>query len=116
MIQNFPFNRFISKPIHSGLGTFGVFSNGRLNTEGIINILLFVPYSFLYIKAFSPVPIKKIVLLVLCSTITIEVFQYVFWAGQFTISDIVHNTIGGFVGYVMFLFYNIVIRIIQKKK
>lgn len=91
--------RYVSEPIFSGIGKFGMFQNGKADKDVIFNITLFIPYTFCYIKAFTPQNIiRSSFLLSLSSTIFIEVFQFVFWVGHFTIADIIHNIVGGMIG------------------
>ena len=92
-------SRYISRPRYSGIGTFGIIKNGKWNKEIIVNILLFMPYTYFYIKAFNPLhKIRTPFLLSLCSTAFIELFQVLFWVGQGTVADVVHNLIGGMIG------------------
>ena len=96
--------RYRAAPIYSGVGSFALISKGKVNKETLVNIILFIPYSFLYIKAFRPKKrAKSVLLLCFLSTLFIESFQYLFWVGQFTLSDIVYNMIGGVIGYLMTL-------------
>lgn len=92
--------RYVSQPIFSGLGTFGIIRDGIWNKEIIFNIILFIPYTYLYIKAFDPEhKVRTTFLLSLCSTVFIELFQVLFWVGQGTVADLVHNILGGMIGY-----------------
>ena len=91
--------RFISRPVFSGLGTFGIVRDGKWNKEIIVNILFFIPYTYLYIKAFNPEhKTRAAFLLSLCSSVFIELFQVIFWVGQGTVADLVHNIMGGMIG------------------
>lgn len=95
--------RFVSEPVYSGLGRFAIIENGKINRDAVINILLFIPYTFCYLKAFTPPKVfKSSFFLSLGSTVFIEVFQFLFWVGHFTIADIVHNTMGGIIGCTIF--------------
>ena len=92
--------RYISKPVFSGVGNFRFIQNGKINREAIFNILLFTPYTFSFLKAFTPKKaLRSSFLLAFSSTMFIEVFQFLFWVGHFTIADIVHNVLGGMIGY-----------------
>lgn len=91
--------RYVSQPIFSGLGTFAIIRNGKWNKEIVFNILFFIPYTYLYIKAFMPEhKVRTAFLLSLCSSVFIELFQVLFWVGQGTIADLVHNIMGGIIG------------------
>ena len=72
---------------------------GNLNVVGLLNILMFVPYTFLYITTFKPdKPFIKSLQLTIATTLLIEFYQLLFWAGQFSLADMTHNTIGGMIG------------------
>ena len=91
--------RWPRNPYGSILSSFGLFDEDGWNHECIENILLFIPYTFLYLKATaaSP-PWKSALIITLCTTAFIEFSQLVFWLGQFQISDMLHNLIGGMIG------------------
>ncbi len=73
---------------------------GKFNVVGLLNVLMFVPYTVLYIIAFTPdKPFIKSLQLTIATTILIEVYQLLFWAGQFSLADMTHNIIGGILGY-----------------
>ena len=74
------------------------------NAEIIKNILFFIPYGFFYLKAFSPSkPGRSCLILSFCTSICIEVLQLVFWVGEFQFADLIDNTIGGMLGYALWL-------------
>ena len=98
--------RYSSKPVYSGIGTFGIVQNGKWNKEIITNIIIFIPYTFLYIRAFNPVkPIYSSIKLSIYSTVFIEIFQFLFWVGHGTLADVVHNALGGLIGCVFSYLY-----------
>ncbi len=91
--------RFVSRPVFSGVGKFRVIINGKINAEVLFNFLLFIPYTFSYLKAFKPKKyIRTSFFLSFGTTLFIEIFQFLFWVGHFTIADIVYNTLGGMIG------------------
>ena len=99
--------RFRSQPIFSGMGTFGIMKDGKWNKEIIVNIVLFIPYTFLYSKAFiSGKTLLSTFLLSLCTSVFIELFQVAFWVGQGTVADVIHNVIGGLIGYSLWYLIN----------
>ena len=109
--------RYRSQPVFSGLGTFGVISNGRWNKEIIINILLFFPYTFLFCMAFnSSKRLLSSLLLSLCTATFIEMFQILFWVGQGTIADVIHNVMGGLIGYGIWYLIDSLKKLRQIKK
>ena len=93
------FARFVSKPVFSGVGEFRVIINGKINKEVLFNFMLFIPYTFSCLKSYTPKHfIRTSFFLSFGTTLFIEVFQFLFWVGHFTIADIVYNTLGGMFG------------------
>ena len=94
------FSREITSPYTSIFQNFGIFTEEGINTEFIINISVFIPYSFLFLMAFRPrKPFWTMLLLSAITTCFIEYTQLVCWLGKFQLSDIVHNIFGGMIGY-----------------
>lgn len=86
-----PFTNVLGFIVYDGLG--------RVSLIGILNVLMFVPYVILYNLTFSPdESVKKSFLLSVSTTILIEFCQLIFCSGQFSLSDIIHNTVGGMIG------------------
>lgn len=72
---------------------------GNVSIVGILNILMFVPYTYIYILAFNPnKPFAKSIQLTIATTLLIEFYQLLFWTGQFSLADMTHNIIGGIIG------------------
>ena len=72
---------------------------GRVNIVGLFNILMFIPYTYIYIMAFIPdKPFIRSLQLTIGTTLLIEFYQLLFWTGQFSLADMIHNTIGGTMG------------------
>ena len=93
------FTRWNEMPYRVVLGGFGFKTAKGWNTDSLENILLFIPYTFLYLWAFHPQkPWIAALKLSLLSTVTIELLQLIFWLGAFQFSDILHNTEGGIIG------------------
>ena len=70
------------------------------NLEIVENIILFIPYTFLYMQAFKPKGRIKSALTVTAATSgLIELCQLIFWVGSFQFADIFHNVLGGMIGY-----------------
>lgn len=91
--------RRVTYPLKNIFNDFGLFINGKINYELIENALLFIPFSYLFIKAFKPsAPWKSSLLLSFATSAIIEACQLLFWLGEFQLSDIVHNTFGGMIG------------------
>ena len=94
------FARRITNPCKNVLEDFGVINNGRINREFIENVLLFIPYSFLFLQAFKPKsPFRITIVVSVLTTLFIEVTQLFLWLGNFQLSDLVHNVLGGLIGY-----------------
>ena len=71
----------------------------KWNNEIIENILLFIPYTALFLVAFRlRRPFWKALALAVCSTALIELMQLVCRLGEFQVSDLMYNTLGGILG------------------
>ena len=93
------FSRWPKKPYGNALNGFGFWGITGWNKDSFENVVLFIPYTFLYICAFNPQkPLKSAIKLSLISTVTIELLQLIFWLGVFQFSDILHNLEGGMIG------------------
>ena len=102
-----------TEPLQNIIGDFGFTTDGWINKNGLINVLIFIPYTFLYIKAFKPQkPWKKSLLLSLVTTLFIEFFQLLFRVGWFSLADIIHNMIGGILGCILWF----ALKTIKEKK
>ncbi|MBE5883994.1 MAG: VanZ family protein [Lachnospiraceae bacterium] len=81
--------------------TWGI--NDRNNAYAIENILLFMPYGFLTAWVFPSMRnLFTCILLGLVSSLGIEYLQMITERGYFQIDDIITNTIGTVLGYVLF--------------
>lgn len=86
---------------------FGLRDDPVWNKEIIENVVLFIPYTFLYMHAFKPKNGIKAALTVTAATSgLIELSQLLFWVGSFQFSDIFHNVIGGMIGYLIWWVMN----------
>ena len=98
-----PFTKYVN--IGKGFANDGwkCFSkNERIITEILLNILLFVPLGFLVPKLQESFRRWwKILLLGLGFSLFIECSQLVLHMGCFDTADLVHNTLGAVVGYVI---------------
>ena len=69
------------------------------NKEIIENIVLFIPYIWLYLKAFqTATPWKNALKVAFLTSLSIELCQLFFWLGAFQLADMVHNVLGGMIG------------------
>lgn len=109
--------RPLTNPYTNILGYFGFYYSELhlFNYVGLENILLFIPYTYLFIVAFKPVQtVKKCFYLTIITTVLIELCQLLFWLGQFAIADIIHNTIGGMIGCGIWYFTRYILKHLKK--
>ena len=96
------FVRWPRNPYNNILNSFGLYGDNGWNYECIENIILFIPYTFTFLKGVKPSkPWKSSLILAFCTTVSVELFQLLFWLGEFQISDILHNFIGGIIGCIL---------------
>ena len=101
-----------TEPLGSVWDHFGFVYKGKLNTQMVENVLVFVPYSFLFLAAFRlRRPFLSALILTACTTLLIELSQLILRLGVFQVSDLVHNLEGGIVGSLL---WTVVSRIRQK--
>lgn len=82
-------------------------SKGELTTESIENVLLFLPFTILLLwalkeKSTCRAMLWKAVKVTFLFSVSIEFCQLFFRLGTFQFSDIVYNTLGGFIGGVVY--------------
>lgn len=87
------------------MGNGGIFtSEGTLNTEGMLNVFLFVSLAYFGVLGFCQQDcLDKEILFNIVKTsfdfsCLIEICQLFFRVGTFQLSDIFQNTVGGFIG------------------
>lgn len=92
-------------PWENIIGEWGVFaSDGTLNTEGMLNVFLFVPLAYFGVLGFCQQDgLDKEILFNIVKTsfgfsCLIEICQLFLRVGTFQLSDIFQNTLGGFIG------------------
>ena len=92
-------------PWENIIGEWGVFtSDGTINTEGMLNVFLFVPLAYFGVPGFCQQDgLDKEILFNIVKTsfgfsCLIEICQLFFRVGTFQLSDIFQNTLGGFIG------------------
>lgn len=101
-------------PLENVLGVWGLHKpSGTLYTENIENIILFIPFIFLFIWAFRSkvfkdeiIKFKNVVfksfIISFCFSASIEFSQLFFKLGTFQLSDLVFNTLGGVIGGIIY--------------
>lgn len=88
------------------------FTNWFLNIFG--NIIIFIPFGFLlpvvvtYFNRFW-----KLLSITLIVTMSVETLQYVTKVGELDIDDVILNTLGSIMGYIL---YKIIVKIFTKRK
>lgn len=99
-------------PWENIIGQWGIFtSEGAFNTEGMLNILLFFPISYLGLLGFSQHDrnnreiIVNVIRISFCFSCMIEICQLFFRLGTFQLSDIFQNTFGGFIGAIVYILH-----------
>ena len=96
------FSRNTFVPYKSILKGFKLYNNGRWSIQCIENIILFVPYVFLYLKALTPSEmLKSAFFLAFLTSMFIELMQLIFWLGAFQLSDLFYNVVGGMIGWLL---------------
>ena len=99
------FNRFAwTNPLQNVIGTFGFYNaNGEFTTETVENVVLFIPLMFLWMwiienrNTFLGIVSFSLKNSIKCSVL-IEILQLLLRVGQFQISDLFYNTLGGVIG------------------
>ena len=100
-------------PYQNIFADVNLMKNGKINLEVVKNTLLFIPYTFLFHQAFYKKNDLKATLILSFFTATfIELCQLTLWLGEFQISDMVFNMIGGMIGHGLWLLMR---RVINQK-
>ena len=89
--------------------------------QAVENILFFIPISFFFYLAFFDIKdfnlnlLKKVVKFSFLLSLFIELTQLILTLGTFQLSDIVYNTIGGIIGYILAILVNCINNFRKKK-
>lgn len=71
------------------------------------NTIAFIPFGFLLPFAYKNLKVFwKVLLIGVLSTTSIEVFQLLTFVGYFDIDDMILNTIGVILGYIIYIVFN----------
>lgn len=100
-------------PLANVIGTWGLYSeNGELTTECLENIALFTPFTVLLLWSLQEKVIEKkspfflilwkSVQITFLFSLMIELAQLFFRLGTFQLSDLFYNTLGGFLGGLIY--------------
>ena len=105
-------------PLSDVMGGWSVISeDGNLNTEGLENLILFIPYSFMLATLRHQYKREKagylglLVFATCCSLETslfIELVQLMLRAGTFQLADLFYNTLGGAIGALIYIIYRVI--------
>lgn len=93
----------------------------KLTTEGIENIILFLQFSFFLIWLKAKTKSTKYILwfgvkYVFIASLFIELLQVFLRVGSFQFSDLFYNTIGGFLGGILFILFRYIDYKVCKEK
>jgi glycopeptide antibiotics resistance protein len=101
-----------TNPLARVKGIWGLYDQeGKLYTENIENILLFIPFILILFLGYYDCLFKKATLISclwkgfcisFCMTLTIEFTQLFLKLGTFQLSDIFFNTVGGVIGAALY--------------
>lgn len=95
---------------------------GRVGTVLVLlnllgNIICFIPYGFVIpVLSVRCRSFGKILLLSFLASLLVESIQLVSKLGSFDVDDIMLNTLGGILGYVLFRYCNAILHIWNKKR
>lgn len=100
-------------PLQNVIGVWGLYdAEGVLTTETIENLVLFIPFTFLLLCVFKEKVLKdgvklldvfvKLVAIVFLFSLSIEFLQLFLRLGTFQLSDLFYNTLGGFLGGLVY--------------
>lgn len=105
-----PFKTIKNYIIYRKYVTNEIFNN---NIYG--NIIAFVPMGFFVSVIFSNLRgIIKIIFTTFIASSIVEIIQYKFSVGNFDVDDIILNTIGGLIGYIIYRILNIITKKVLK--
>lgn len=100
-----------TNPVSNVLGSWGFYKiDGTFTTEVVENLVLFIPFTILllrvlgYKRGFSKIVLFSIST-TLCFSLTIEFLQLFLKLGTFQLSDLFYNTLGGFIGGLIYALY-----------
>lgn len=100
------FGRNITYPLDGIFDHFGFCDDKEWNAEIIQNVIFFVPYTVFFLNVGNNrKPFFSSLILSLTTSCTIEILQLVLWLGYFQISDIVYNSLGGCIGWLLWFSY-----------
>jgi len=81
---------------------FWSYNSPELLIENIMNVVVFIPVGMLLCVAFKQITWWKALLIGCGISITIEALQFCFMKGFSEVDDVMHNTLGCLIGYLLF--------------
>ncbi len=89
-------------PVRGIVNLFGSNNSSIFILQNIIgNLIGFMPLGFLFYYLYSPVTLKNALKVSFLTSLAFEVVQVIFVLGHFDIDDIILNTIGGVLGFIV---------------
>lgn len=92
---------------------FWSYDRPELLVENIMNVVVFIPVGLLLGSAFKQMTWWKALMIGCSISITIEALQFWFMRGFLEVDDVMHNTVGCIMGYII---YSILVRIFINTK
>ena len=83
-----------------------------LYVENMMNVLMFIPFGLLIGCSYRGISWKKMIIVALCFSISIELLQFIFKRGLAELDDVMHNTMGTIFGFGIYT----IIRIVCEKR
>ena len=95
--------------------SYKAIQDGRedLLAENIMNVVVFIPVGLLLSIAFKQMTWWKVLLIGCGISVTIETLQFFLMRGFSEVDDVMHNTVGCIMGYII---YSILVRIFINTK
>lgn len=94
---------------------FWSYDNPEYFLERIMNIVVFIPVGFLLGVSISNIKWWKVLLVGICLSTSIEFLQLITKSGFSEIDDIMHNTLGCIIGYLLFQLIYKCVKVIQDR-
>lgn len=100
-----------TNPVSNVIGVWGLYKpDGTFTTEAVENLVLFIPFVILLLwvlKANGGIAktIAFSVSVTFCFSLSIEFLQLFLKLGTFQLSDLFYNTLGGFIGGIIYFTY-----------
>ena len=88
--------------------------NEHILVESIMNVVAFIPLGILLNTAFSSIRWWQIISVGCAISVSIEILQFTFKRGYAETDDVIHNTLGCFIGYGITMIILKIISYIQK--